>query len=121
MADLPQLAAIAEQEFPDLVESSEIIRNKLRVVLVDESFIDFWWSAEIEGRFACHWERFHIDGKVFRHNNMPHAKWKSVKTFPQHFHDGDTGEVIESFLATDPEGAVREFLAYARTKLGRSA
>ncbi|MBI3913158.1 MAG: hypothetical protein HY327_03010 [Chloroflexi bacterium] len=118
MPSLEQLASIDEQEFPDIVESTSIIRDKLRVVLIDESFIDFWWSSEIDGRFACHWERTHVDGKHFRHNNMPHAKWKSVKTFPKHFHDGDTGEVIESFLSEDPEGAVREFLGYARGKLG---
>jgi len=50
---------------------------------------------------------------------MPHDKWKSVKTFPKHFHDGDTGEVIESFLAEDPESAIREFLAYVRTTLSK--
>ena len=120
MADLARLASIAEEEFPDIVESTDIIRDKLRVVLVDESFIDFWWSAEIKDRFACHWERSHIDGKTFRHNNMPHSQWKSVGTFPQHFHDGDSGAVVESFLAIEPEGAVREFLEYARNKLRRS-
>ena len=117
MANLEGLSAIAEQEFSDIVDSTDIIRDKLRMVLVDGSFIDFWWSTEIAGRFACHWERTHLDGKIFRHNNMPHARWKSVKTFPQHFHDGESGEVVESFLADDPEGAVREFLAYARMKL----
>ena len=120
MPDLEQLSGIAEQEFSDIIESTEIIRDKLRVVLIDESFIDFWWSAEIPGRFACHWERTHIDGKIFRHNNMPHSKWQSVQTFPQHYHDGGTGEVIASFLANDPEGAVREFLAYARVRLNKS-
>jgi hypothetical protein len=119
MPDLEQLATIAEQEFTDIVESTSIIRDKLRMVLTDGSFIDFWWSSEIVGRFACHWERKHVNGKFFRHNNMPHDKWKSVKTFPKHFHNGDTGEVIESLLADDPAGAIREFLSYARTKLSQ--
>jgi hypothetical protein len=119
MPNLTQLAAIAAYEFTDIVESAEIIRDKLRVLLIDTSFIDFWWLSEIPGRFACHWERTHVDGKVFRHNNMPHAKWKEVETFPQHFHDGDSGEVVESFLANDPEGAVRGFLSYARDRLSK--
>ena len=119
MPNLEQLSALVEQTFPDIVESTEIIRNKLRVTLTDESFIDFWWLLEIPGRFACHWERTHVDGKTFRHNNMPHAQWRTIKTFPKHFHDGDTGEVVESFLSDDPETAVREFLGYARTKLIR--
>lgn len=119
MPNLVALARIAEQEFADIVESTSIHRNKLRIVLIDESFIDFWWSSEIEGRFACHWERVHLDGKYFRHNNMPHLKWQSVKTFPKHFHDGETGAVSESFLADDPEQALREFLEYARRKLSK--
>jgi hypothetical protein len=119
MPNLEKLAAIAEQEFPEIVESTSFIRDKLRVVLIDESFVDFWWSSEIEGRFACHSERGHVDGKYFRHNNMPHAKWKSVNTFPKHFHEGDAGEVVDSFLAEDPEQAIREFLRYARGKLTR--
>lgn len=58
-----------------------------------------------------------MDGRFFRHDNMPHAPWKTIKTVSKHFHNGDTGEVIESFLAEDHENAVREFLAYARRKL----
>lgn len=119
MPNLEQLASIAEQEFADIVESTTILRDKLRVILSDTSFIDFWWSQEIPGRFACHWERAHVDGTYFRHNNMPHARWKDVQTFPQHFHDGAKGEVIESFLANDPEGAVRGFLGYAREILNQ--
>ncbi len=117
MVNVARLAAIVEQEFSDIVESTSIIRNKLRVVLTDASFVDFWWSAEIEGRFAHHWERRHVDGRFFRHDNMPHARWKTIKTFPRHFHDGETGGVTESFLSQVPEEAVREFLAYARRKL----
>jgi len=75
--DLVELAAIAEQDFPDIVEATEIIRDKLRVVLTDESFVDFWRSTEIPGRFACHWERTHVDGKFFRHNNMPTPSGKA--------------------------------------------
>jgi hypothetical protein len=119
MVNVARLAALTEQEFSDIVESTSVIRGKLRVILTDASFVDFWWSTEIEGRFACHWERRHVDGRFFRHDNMPHAQWKNIKTFPKHFHDGDTGEIIESFLAEDPENAVREFLAYAQKKIDR--
>jgi len=41
MIDVARLAAIAEQEFSDIVESTSIIRGKLRVILTDASFVDF--------------------------------------------------------------------------------
>jgi hypothetical protein len=39
--DLHHLRQIAECEFPDLVRSTVILRDKLRVLLVDDSYIDF--------------------------------------------------------------------------------
>ena len=61
MADLRRLRRIAEEDFSDTVESTDIVRDKLRVPLHDGSYIDFWWSTRIPGRFAYHWERTHID------------------------------------------------------------
>lgn len=52
MPDLQQLRRIAETEFLDVVQSTTIIRDKLRVVLTDGSYIDFWWSSQIPGRYA---------------------------------------------------------------------
>jgi hypothetical protein len=115
MVNLHQLELIAESEFADVVQMTEIIRDKLRVLLNDGSFIDFWWSSQIQGRFAHHWERTHIDGTIYRHDNMPHSRWKYVATFPQHFHDGSPNNVTESYLLTEPEEAVRQFLEFART------
>lgn len=117
MVDLRLLRRIAEQEFPDIVESTVIIRDKLRVLLQDSSYLDFWWSVKIEGRFAHHWERTHIDGTIYRHDNMPHPKWRGVTTYPQHFHREEPGNVVRSALPTDPEKSLREFLKFARTKI----
>lgn len=117
MVDLYLLRSLAEKEFRDVVESTDLIRDKLRVLLVDGSYIDFWWSSEIPDRFAHHWERRHIDGTIYRHDNMPHKAWRKVATFPQHFHNGSKENVIESHLSTHPEGSVREFIQFARTKI----
>jgi len=114
MVHLRQLRLIAESEFADVVQTTEIIRDKLRVLLNDGSYIDFWWSSQIQGRFAHHWERSHIDGTIYRHDNMPHRQWQYVVTFPQHFHDGSPSEVTESYLPTEPEEALRQFLDFAR-------
>jgi hypothetical protein len=112
--DLSTLKLIAEVDFADIVQAASIMRGKLRVVLVDGSYIDFWWSRSLRGRFAHHWERTHVDGKIYRHDNAPHAKWRKVTTFPQHFHSGDDLTVVESYLSPIPEAAVREFLTFAR-------
>lgn len=54
MVNLRQLGLIAESEFADVVQMTEIIRDKLRVLLNDGSYIDSWWSGQIQGRFAHH-------------------------------------------------------------------
>ena len=75
MVDLLALQRIAETDYADIVVGTRIVDAKLRVLLIDESYLDFWWSLEIPGRFAHHWERSHVDGTVYRHDNMPHSKW----------------------------------------------
>ena len=40
------LAYIALREFPDVVVGTEIVEGKLRVFIVDKSFIDVWFSEK---------------------------------------------------------------------------
>ncbi len=117
MPDLDKLRRIAETEFLVVVRSTTIIRDKLRVVLVDDSYIDFWWSTQIPGRYAHHWERRQVNGTIYRHDNMPHPQWQGVASFPKHFHAEDQQTVTESTIADDPEQAVRQFLAFATGKI----
>jgi hypothetical protein len=117
MPDLERLRKIAEVEFPAIVRSTIIMRDKLRVVLMDSSYIDFWWSTQIAGRYAHHWERRHVDGTMYRHDNMPHPQWQRVASFPKHFHVEGQPHVVESTIADDPEQAVRQFLAFAASKI----
>ncbi|MBI4639829.1 MAG: hypothetical protein HY731_04000 [Candidatus Tectomicrobia bacterium] len=117
MPNLERLRRIAEIEFLTLIQSTAILRDKLRVILIDGSYIDFWWSTQIPGRYAFHWERRHIDGTMYRHDNMPHPQWKRVASFPKHFHVEDPQTVVESYLADDPEEALREFLTFAENKI----
>ena len=46
------LARIAEVEFADIVDSTEILGTKMRIVLVEGGFVDVWLSRKLEGRFA---------------------------------------------------------------------
>lgn len=54
MPDPERLRKTAETEFLDIVISTTVIRDKLRVVLIDGSYMDFWWSSQIAGRYAHH-------------------------------------------------------------------
>jgi hypothetical protein len=86
MPALERLRWVVEMEFVSLVRATTtIFRDKLRVVLVDGPYIDFWWSRSIPDRYALHWERSHLDGTIYRHDNMPHPQWQQVASFPSTF------------------------------------
>jgi hypothetical protein len=89
---------------------------KLRLDIVDGSLLDTFISAS--GRYSYHWERrLTSDGDLYRHDNAPHIRWRSVLTFPKHFHDGSENNVTESHIGDEPEEAMREFLGFVRLKL----
>jgi hypothetical protein len=120
MIDFEPLRRIAEDDFADIVQSTGVMRSKLRVLLRDGSYVDFWWSLVIAGRFAYHWERTHVDGTIYRHDNMPDPNAGEVETFPQHFHDGTPGAITESRISAQPREGVRQFLQFARERLSSS-
>ena len=82
------------------VELASGVVAKVRVVFVDNSFFDIHWSPS--GRYSLHYERRHVDGTVYRHDNAPHEKHRHVRTFPKHFHRGSEDRVEESYLPEDP-------------------
>ena len=120
MIDFKPLQRIAEDNFADTVQSTAVIRSKLRVLLRDGSYIDFWWSLVIAGRFAYHWERTHVDSTIYRHDNMPDPDASEVRTFPQHFHDGIPGVITESHISPQPQEGLRQFLQFVRERLSSS-
>jgi len=66
LVNVDRLCEIADVEFDDIVEeaySPDI--NELRVILVDGSFIDVWFSLKLVGRYSYHWERKAIDGTIY--------------------------------------------------------
>ena len=65
-----KLSEIAEVEFSDVVEFAENLEEKLRIYIRDGSYIDVWFSRKIKGRYAYHGERRHLDGTVYRHDNI---------------------------------------------------
>jgi len=113
------LSSIALQEFSDVVVQTRLLGgtpispNKLRLVIVDDSFVDIWLT--VDGDYAYHWERRKQTGEIFRWDNAPHHP--QMSTFPDHFHDGDEYTVIESNLNPTPETALREVLEFVKQQL----
>jgi len=116
--DIEELKEIAEVEFNDIVKHVQIMDiNELRIFLIDGSFIDIWYSLKLQNRYSYHWDRRHIDGSIYRHDNAPHQKWSYVSTFPKHFHNKKEETVEESYISDEPSKALREFLSFARKVL----
>lgn len=92
------------------VELASGVVMKVRVIFIDNSFLDIYWSPS--GRYSLHYERRHIDGTIYRHDNAPHEKHQHIRTFPKHFHRGSEDIVEESHISEDPIKAVEHFLRF---------
>src|SRR4030066_1795304 len=105
-------------EFSDIVADAQLrftssgAVERLRIFLKDESFVDVWLSEA--GKYSFHWEHRHVRGFIHRHDNAPHSKWRKIKTFPKHFHDGGEDNVTESNIPDDPVSATNYFLIFVR-------
>jgi hypothetical protein len=104
-------------EFADIVVVANIIftptprAQKLRISLIDGSFIDIWLT--LDGRYSYHWHSL----EIYRHDNAPHERWNFVSTFPKHCHDGSEKNVTASNIPDDYREGVRFFLQKVREKM----
>jgi len=114
---LERLDRVVEVEFGDLVTSTKMEQNKLRVYIIDESFVDVFNSFSLPDRWAFQWERQHLDNTMYRHDNIPHARWKSISSFPWHFHNGNEENVEWSNFGDDPVENLRNFFKFIRSKI----
>lgn len=111
---LSELLDIAEVEFADVVLGCDIAEGKLRLYIKDESFLDVWFSRQLEGRYAYHWERRHVDDTIYRWDNAKHEVWKNISTFPHHFHNCTDNNVSENLVPDEPSEALRFVLEFVR-------
>ena len=112
IVNVQKLREIAEVEFDDIVEDVIVELNELRIVLIDGSYVDVWFSLKLKDRYSYHWERKSIDGSIYRHDNAPHARWKNLPTFPKHYHSRSEDTVIPSHISDNTESALRDFLDF---------
>ena len=114
MIDLTQLKRIIDLEYHSILADAgtNIFHDKIRAYAIDGSFVDIWFSKKIPRRFSYHWERRHIDGRIYRHDNFPDPRWKKVSTFPKHFHNGSQEQVEESSIDDDPVPGLGQFMEF---------
>ncbi|MBM3129563.1 MAG: hypothetical protein FJ009_13170 [Chloroflexi bacterium] len=116
--DYSPLVRLALDEYGDIITHTQDLNANVRLHLNDGTYVDVWYSIRRpESRFAFHWERRAKDGTIWRHDNIPDAKWAALASFPKHFHAGSEENVIESNLGDDPQTALREFLFFVRNQL----
>lgn len=117
MASLDDLARIAEIEFADIVDSTEELPTKMRIILVEGGFVDVWLSRKMEDRFGFHWEH-KATGRSYRYDNFPDTKWRDISTYPYHFHYGSQSNVIDSSrFERDLMKGFRAFMEWIRSRL----
>jgi len=115
MVNLKILQKIAEIEFKEIVKHSYIKDYKLRIILIDESYIDVFLSKKLKDKFGFHWEC--KDGKIFRYDNFPDKKARKLKSFPYHFHFENQDNIQESPFRISIEDGFRDFLKFVQLKL----
>ena len=70
------LTIIALKKYRDFIREVTRVKTpsgitiKIRVIFIDNSFLDVYWSSS--GKYSLHYERRHIDGTIYRHDNAPH-------------------------------------------------
>ena len=88
---------------------------KLRIELIDGSFVDVWVS--ISGKYSYHWDRLEIDGTIYRYDNAPHEVWNYTSTFPHHFHKKDEKTVIDSDMPIETNMQMKHFMEFVRKNI----
>jgi len=56
MPTIDDFKRIAEVEFADIVKSTHRIHYKLRITLINNSFVDVYLSQRLPDKFGFHWE-----------------------------------------------------------------
>lgn len=115
-----RFVGICESQFPDIITAWIIKSNKLRLFIIDGSYMDVWFSVTLANRFAYHWERRLVDGSIYRLDNRPHQELISLSGYPVHFHNGVDSVVEESTFSIDLEAAFIEFLEMVRQRVGNT-
>ena len=119
MSTIDDLKMVAEVEFSNIVKDTFFVDYKLRIILVDDSFIDVNLSKKLPDKFGFHWECGDKAGTVFRYDNFPDKSWKDISTFPYHFHSGSQENVQTSPFPLKVIEGFRSFMEFVKDKVNK--
>lgn len=66
---------IVDDEFSDIVDDAELYADRVRLILVDNSWIDVRYP--VENKFSFHWQRGET---IYRIDTAPHHKELSLSS-----------------------------------------
>jgi hypothetical protein len=108
---------IANTEYSSIVKYSFRLNYKLRIILIDESFIDVNISSTLKEKFGFHWETKNKFNDIYRFDNFPDVKWNYLKSFPFHFHFKQQDYVIEPPFPKELAAGFRGFMDFVKTQI----
>ncbi len=117
MPNIDDLKRIAQIEFGAIVKSVHELDYKLKIILIDNSFIDVHLSRSLPGKFGFHWECMKPGDMFYRYDNFPDRNFRSISTFPYHFHNGSQQLVIAAPFPLDIIDGFRGFLEFVKKKI----
>ncbi len=112
--NLEAIKLIAETEYSSIVEYSFFLDYKLRIILVDKSFVDINVSTKLKDKFGFHWETKNKLNEIYRYDNFPDPKWSNLESFPFHFHFKIQDNVIASPFSRELFPGFRGFMNFAK-------
>ncbi len=115
--NLEAIKLIAEAEYSSIVEYSFILDYKLRIILIDNSFIDVNVSNKLKNKFGFHWETKNNLNEIYRFDNFPDPQWANLETFPFHFHFKTQNNVIVPPFSRELISGFRGFMDFVKNQL----
>ena len=94
-----------------LIKKYFFISNPLKIIL------EIFKSNNILNRWAFNWERKHVDGTIYRQDNIPLISWEEIETFPWHYHYKSEENVINSDFTNDITQNVQKLILIVKERI----
>ena len=108
------IARCAEEYFSEILSEAPIIySDKVRLVFVDNSYMDIRYP--VDSKYSFHWQ---FEKEIIRIDTAPHHR--QLSTYPGHIHAGKEEHVVEDTVTkinNTIEENVKCVLQFVRRKL----
>ncbi len=109
------IAQCAEEHFHEILKEMPIIfSDKVRLVFIDDSYMDIRYP--VDSKYSFHWQR---KDEMIRIDTSPHHR--QLLTYPRHIHMGKENNIVEDTITNidnNIEENVKCVLGFVRLRLG---